>query len=158
MLKDYQEKILELFVQLELAMSGLYKLFAVKFPKYEKLWTTLSQQELDHAERVKKLWFLAQKNKVVFNEKLTKTYTVKKILDSVKDVYTKTEANQMSLMNALSVSRDFEQSLVLKEFYGFFTGKDPETKVLIHRIKGEMLGHQAMLKNAWEEERRITLS
>lgn len=158
MLKDYQEKILELFVQLELDMSGLYRLFAVKFPKYEKLWTTLAQQELDHAERVKNLWFLAKKNKVIFDEKLTKTYTVKRILDSVKDAYTRAEANQMSLINALSVSRDFEQSLVLKEFYGFFTGKDPETRVLIHRIKGEMLGHQALLKNAWEEERKITLS
>ena len=154
MLKDYQEKILELFVQLELDMSGLYRLFAVKFPKYEKLWTTLAQQELDHAERVKKLWSLAQKNKVVFDEKLTKTYTVKRVLDSVKDAYVKAKADKMNLMTALSVSRDFEQSIIEKEFYNFFTGKDPETRVLIHRIKGEMLGHQALLKNAWEEERK----
>jgi hypothetical protein len=158
LLKDYQEKILELFVQLELDMSGLYSLFAVKFPKYENLWATLSQQELDHAERVKKLWFLASKNKIVFEEKLTKTYTVKRVLDSVKDAYANAKADKMNLMTALSVSRDFEQSIIEKEFYNFFTGKDPETRALINSIKGETLVHQSMLKNAWEEERKITLS
>lgn len=42
-LKDYQERLLELLQQLELDMSGLYKLFAEKFPKYADLWATLSE-------------------------------------------------------------------------------------------------------------------
>jgi len=83
---------------------------------------------------------------------------VKRVLDSVKDAYANAKADKMNLMTALSVSRDFEQSIIEKEFYNFFTGKDPETRVLINSIKGETLVHQSMVKNAWEEERKITLS
>ena len=158
MLKEYQETILQLLCQLELDVSNLYKLFAEKFPKYKELWNTLSQEEIEHADRVKMLHDLAKENRVIFDEKLTRTYTVKKVLEIIKDAHAKTLAGQFSIINALSISRDLEQSIIEKEFYNYFAGKDSETKILINSIKKDTLDHQSMVRNAWEEERKMALN
>lgn len=157
-LKDYQERLLELLEQMELDMCQLYKLLAEKFPKYANLWTTLSQQEILHAKWVKELSDMAKDEKVVFDEKVTRTYTVKKVLDMIQDTYAKTQANKISLMSALSICRDFEQSILEREFYNYFITKDPDAKALINQIKAETLDHQSKVKKAWEEERKVALN
>ena len=154
MLKDYQEKIIELLGQLELDMSNLYNLFAEKFPKYKELWLMLSQQENIHAEHIKKLHSFVQDNRIIFDEKMTKTYTVKKVLEVIKDVHTKAESNKLTLLNALSMGRDLEESLIEKKFFDYFMGTDPESKALINKIKEDTLEHHSKLKSAWEEERK----
>lgn len=153
MLKEYQKTIIELLGQLELEMANLYKLFADKFPRYRYMWIAMSQKEIDHADKLKKLYSLAKENRVVFDEKLTKTYTVKKVLDVIKDVHAKSEANKLTLMNALSHSRDLEESIIEKAFYNYFVGRDPDAKILIDGIKNETHEHQSELKSAWEKER-----
>lgn len=157
-LKDYQELLLELLEQLELDMSNLYKLFAVKFPKYADLWASLSQQEIQHAAWVKKLAGMAKEEKAVFDEKVTKTYTVKRVLEMIQDTYAKTQAGKISLMSALSISRDFEQSILEKEFYNYFMGKDAESKLLLNQIRAETLDHQNRIRKAWEEERKVAFN
>lgn len=154
MLKDYQEKIIELLGQLELDMSHLYKLFADKFPKYKDLWLMMSQQEIIHAAHVKKLHSFVQENRIIFDEKMTKTYTVKTVLEVIKDLHTKAETDKLTLMNALSISRDIKESIIEKKFYDYFTGIDPESKMLINKIKEDTFEHHSKLKNAWEEERK----
>jgi hypothetical protein len=156
MLKEYQETIIELLGQLELEVANLYKLFADKFPRYKDMWIAMSQEEIDHADKLKKLYFLAKENRVIFDEKLTKTYTVKKVLEVIKDVHVRAEANELILINALSHSRDLEGSIIEKEFYNYFAGRDSDAKTLINDIKRETYKHQSDLKSAWEEERNRT--
>lgn len=154
MLKDYQENLLVLLEQFEMEISNLYKLFAGKFPKYEDLWNELSRQEIEHAAHVKKLHDLAKAGKVIFNEKQTKTYTVKTVLEGVKNAYAKTQADKMTMMNALVISRDLEQSIIEKEFYNYFLEKDSDSRNLIHSIKQETHEHQSRVKQALDEERK----
>lgn len=154
MLENYQEKILELLVEMELEMAGLYSFFARKFPKYNELWLSMSKQELNHADQVKKLWIMAKENKIVFNENLTKSYTVSRVIDSVKNAYKQADSGQFKEINALAYSRDFEQSIIEKEFYNYFTTKDPAARMIINGIKNETLMHQSKLKDAWENEKK----
>jgi len=154
LLQDHQHKILDLLEQLELEMGGLYKLFADKFPKYRDLWLQLSQQEAEHATWVAQLHDLAREEKVHFDEKLTRTYTVSKVLEILKEARSKTQGNKITLINALSISRDLEQSILEREFYNFFSGKDAVTSSLIRKFKIETLEHQNRLKDAWEKERK----
>jgi len=60
----------------------------------------------------------------------------------------------MSLINALSVSHDFEQAILEKGFYNFFSGQDDETRAVIRKITEETLDHQMKMKKAWEQERK----
>jgi hypothetical protein len=158
MLKEYQEKILELLGQLELAMADLYALFAKTFPKYSDLWTDVSKQEINHADRIKKLFTLAEEDRVLFDEKTTKTYTVKMFISSIQEAQSRAGAGKMTLINALSISHDFELAILEKGFYNFFSGKDIETSKLIESIKEETQDHQAKMKKAWEQERKAASS
>ncbi len=158
MLKDYQQTILELLAQLELNMRDLYLLFAERFPKYGDLWSSVSLQENNHADGIKKLRLLAGEDRVLFDEKTTKTYTVKMFISSIQEALTRTKSGKMTLINALSVSHDFEQAILEKGFYNFFSGQDDETRTLIRQIKEETLDHQMKMKNAWEQERKSSAS
>lgn len=111
-----------------------------------------------HAKRVNELSDMAKDDKVVFAEKATRTYTVKKVLEMIQDTYAKTQANKISLIAALSICRDFEQSILEKEFYNYFITKDPDARVLISQIRTETLDHQTSVKKAWEEERKVALN
>lgn len=154
MLKEHQEKILGLLEELELSMCDLYLLFADRFPKYADLWIATSRQENNHADGIKKLHLLAGEDRVLFDEKLTKTYTVKMFISSIQEAQTRTKSGKMTLINALSVSHDFEQAILEKGFYNFFSGQDDETRTVIRQIKEETLDHQMKMKNAWEQERK----
>lgn len=158
MLKDYQIKIIDLMAQMELSISELYELFAEKFPKYENLWIELSKQEVQHADWVKQLQSMAGENRVFFDEKLTKSYSVQKVLEIIKATYANAKDDKLTLINALSVSRDLEQSVLEREFYNYFTGRDAEVKMIINNIRKETIDHQTKLRNAWEEERKIVLN
>ena len=158
MLKEHQEKILELLEQLELNMCDLYLLFADRFPKYADLLTTVARQETDHADGNKKLHLLAGDDRVLFDEKITKTYTVKMFISSIQEALARAKSGKMSLINALSVSHDFEQAILEKGFYNFFSGQDDETRAVIRKITEETLDHQMKMKNAWEQEKKPTPS
>ncbi|WP_303700443.1 hypothetical protein [Flexistipes sinusarabici] len=45
-LKDYQQKILDLLKEKELALSELYKELSEKFYRYEEFWNNLSEEKL----------------------------------------------------------------------------------------------------------------
>lgn len=154
MLKEHQEKILELLEQLELSMCDLYLLFANRFPKYGDLWVTISRQESNHADGIKKLHLLAGEDRVLFDEKITKTYTVKMFISSIQEALARAKSGKMTLINALSISHDFEQAILEKGFYNFFSGQDDETRTVIRQIKEETLDHQLKMKNAWEQEKK----
>jgi len=153
MLKEYQKTIIELLGQLELEIANLYKLFSIKFPKYKDMWIKMSKMEITHANKLKELDALSKNNRVVFDEKLTKTYTVKTVIEIVKDLHARADANKLTLMEALSHSRDLEESIIEKHFYDYFAGRDPDAKIFIHDIKDETHEHQSELKNIWEKER-----
>jgi len=158
MLKEHQEKILELLEQLELNMCDLYLLFADRFPKYADLLTTVARQETDHADGIKKLHLLAGDDRVLFDEKITKTYTVKMFISSIQEALARAKSGKMSLINALSLSHDFELAILEKGFYNFFSGQDDETRAVIRKITEETLDHQMKMKNAWEQEKKPTPS
>jgi hypothetical protein len=84
MLKDYQMQLLGFLEQLEMEISNLYKLFAEQFPGHQDLWAEMSREELQHAENVRTLKPFALSGHVTFDEKMTKTYTIRSIIDDIR--------------------------------------------------------------------------
>ncbi|MDI6743537.1 MAG: hypothetical protein QMD11_12450 [Smithella sp.] len=154
MLKDYQKQILSLLEQLELEVSNIYKLFAEKFPARKELWSHLSDEEIKHAAYINRLSALAQEGNINFDEKMTKTFTVKSVLDDLREKYRKTENNQYSIINALSFSLSLERSVIEHKFYEYFNSNDPDITTMINTIKAETLSHEAQVKQALEEEKK----
>ncbi len=143
-----------LLAQVKLEMSNLYGLLAERFPKYKEIWLKMAQQEINHADQIRMLHTLVKENRALFFEKMTKTYTVKKVLEIIREVETNARGGKLTLIGALSLCRDLEGSIILKDYYDYFKGRDNDTKFLIHNLRGEAYEHQFKLKKLWEEERK----
>lgn len=152
-LKDYQKKILELLEQLELEMSNLYRLFADKYPQHKDTWNIMVQEEIEHAEIIKRLSSLAGEGKAIFDEKMTKTYTVQIFIDNIKKLYTEVETNKTTLLKALALSNDFEQSIIEKKFYSYFLTNDLEVKTVINRVIQDTGSHSLRIRKILDIER-----
>ncbi len=154
MLKDYQITLLELLEKLEVEISKLYDLFAVKFPAYRDLWIHLRDEEIKHANYINQLNVHAREGRVLFDEKLTKTFTIKAVMDDIKDKYKKTEQDQYSLINALAFSVSLEQSIIEHKFYNYFNSDNPEIMKMIDDIRQDTASHESKIKGALDQEKR----
>ena len=156
MLKDYQKKIIDLLEQLETRMADLYRLFAVKYPRRKDLWDLLVAEETRHAEYIRNLRTLVDEGKVIFDEKMTKIYTVQTFIDNVKNIYAEVEAGKVPLAKALIVSNDFEQSIIERKFYDYFILKDPALRAILNEIKTDTFQHSSKINKALQEEKNRT--
>ena len=154
MLKEYQIRILELLQQFETEVSHLYEIFAKKFPDQSDMWNKMVQEEINHADYVKKLFSLAQEGKLNFDEKMTKTYTLKIVIDDIKAQQKKAAENQFTLLRALSISHNLEESIIEKKLYDSFTSDDRDIKLLLEKIKTETREHASQIKKFWEEKKQ----
>ena len=152
-MQDYQIKFLTLLEQLEMDIANLYKLFAQKFPMHKQLWDGLSSDETSHASYINKLSSFIQDGLVFLDEKGTKTFTIKLVTDGIKSAYQQTEANKLTLMNALAYSLSLEDSIIEKKFYDYFITHDQHIASMIVKIKQETRQHAQKVKKALEEEK-----
>lgn len=154
MMQDYQKIFLEHLEKLELEISSLYKLFAQKFPTHKQLWEQMSNEEISHASHIKKLSSLTEEGKVFFDERKTKTYTIKTVSDAVKSTYQKVESGQLTLLNALVYSINLEDSIIESKFYDYFSTSNHNINATINKIKQETREHAQKMKKALEEEKK----
>ena len=153
MLKDYQRKILELLEQLEMELANLYQLFAEKYPGHKDLWDAMVAEETEHAVKLKKLSSMIDEGQVIFDEKMTKTYTVQIFIDNIKKVYAEAQTGKMPLLKALVLSNDFEKSIIEKKFYDYFLLKDPGVSAIFNAIREETNQHSLNISTAMKEEK-----
>lgn len=113
----------------------------------------MCDDEIKHAAYIKNLSSLAEEGKISFDEKTTKTYTVKAIIDDIKTLYQKTEANQYTLVNVLSFSLNLEQSIIENKFYDYFSSSDRDAIMMINNIKEETLIHASKIKNLGKKKK-----
>jgi len=151
---DYQNAFLELLENLELDISNLYKLFAQKFPAHKQLWDDLSEDEVQHASYIKQLASFIQQGLVLFDEKTTKTFTIKTVRDAIKSTYQQAQANKLTAINALAYSLSLEDSILEKKFYDYFSTRDESVAYIINKIKRETSQHYQKVKDTLEEAKK----
>jgi hypothetical protein len=140
--------------QLEQEIAVLYRLFAKMFPVYKNLWTSLSEDEEKHASSINKLTILAAQDKVQFNEKMTKTYTVQAIIQDLKMKQQKAQRGEFTLINALAFSLSLEQSILEHKFYDYFISGDAGVVMMLNTIKEETENHALAVQKALAEAKK----
>jgi rubrerythrin len=153
MLRDYQQRIIDSLAELEEEISRLYRLFAARFPTHAEMWSGMAEEEMRHVGYVRELLHHINDKKALFDEMTTKTYTIKTFLDNVREKQEKTEKNEYSVLNALSISHDLEQSLIERRFYEYFQSDDQTVKRLLKQLREETYQHLTRVRTAWEEEK-----
>ncbi len=140
---------------MELDISNLYKLFAEKFPSHRHFWEELSTDETQHAAYIKKLSTYIMQGLIFLDEKKTKTFTIKFIIDGIKSTYAKTKANELTIINALAYSLNLEDSIIENKFYEYLSTHGQNITFLLSQIKRETTEHARKVKQALSDARHV---
>ncbi|MEC9491929.1 hypothetical protein [Flexistipes sp.] len=151
-LKDYQQKILDLLKDKELALSELYKEISEKFYQNEEFWSSLSEEKLYRLQQIEELCDQAKQEKMGFDEKKTKTYTLYTFMESIQDIKDQLRNNELNEIKALSLCHDLENSILERRVYEYFIPYNDKQKKVLDKLKIDI---NDFLKNIQAQKNKI---
>jgi len=148
--ENIQQKIIQILYMLkeiETALGEFYSRCAFFFPEDEQLWEELKSNEIRHAEQIDEIVTMVKEKTEKFlvgefNPAALKTY-----LESIEDQRDSLEKGEINRNNALFIARDYENTLVEKQFHRAVKGVDPKFIHLTEIIEQEEREHLEKLNN-----------
>ncbi|MBN2557989.1 MAG: hypothetical protein JXB33_04445 [Clostridia bacterium] len=139
--------IVQLLVDYEMAMAGLYEVCAARFPSYKDFWLRLSAEEKGHAKAIGSLMEKVDGKNVILDATVFKARPIEISIEYADEVAKRVSERDIDLLGALSLAADIEKSLIESKFYKIFTGSSEILYETIHRIHGESEGHRKRIED-----------
>jgi hypothetical protein len=135
--------VLKLMAENELAIAELYKTCALVWKEDSEFWLNLEKQEIKHANNINKMMEIISKK----TEHFEKSYpfnivAIKTIMSYVKNNIEKIREGKLPRINALSIARDIEQSLMENKYNEIVKTDDIEYQTLVKEIITETAAHK----------------
>lgn len=140
---------------LETAISGFYAACAARWPEHAKLWNALSQAELRHADYLRKMAEFVKNNPSAYAP--GRTFLPRAIETVTRGVIENTariSAQGLEMKNALFIARDFEQSIIEKNYHELIKTQDARFNSMVAEIVKETGDHNLWLQNKIREASR----
>jgi len=147
MLKEHENKMIELYIEQERMLSLLYKKISICFPEKRIFWEGISRNETKHAGMIVALYNYVKNGDAIFVESKTRTYTLNSFIDYIKSIVQRLEENKLDSIQAISISIDLENSLIEKNVFNSFQGDADAAKLVLNRLKIETIEHRSRLAN-----------
>lgn len=154
-------KIIELLIEYELAVSELYRECAEKFEEHRDFWSELADEEIIHADNIRKLTDEAIAKNAIIDEKAFAVRPVEISIEYSKEITKRVRDNKIDLLSVLSLAYDLESSLIESEYHKVFVGREEKVNELIRQIHLESTGHKERVRvlkeKILEEKKNKTL-
>ena len=150
---EYQKKIIELLARHEEAVAQLYRVYAVKFPSQKQFWAVLRDEELEHADWIRKLYSKMEEGLLSFNEERFKIGKLYESLDSVMEFVTEVKSIKISFIEALTNSHEIENSIIESNFFEVYKTDSPSLKKLLNDLDNSTRDHRDRIKQALDKVR-----
>ncbi|MGB3479193.1 MAG: hypothetical protein WBB67_08530 [bacterium] len=148
-------EIMEILINHEEAISRLYEAYAQKFPDHKEFWSTLSWEEKDHAEQIRKLSQIIKKHHARFDLDRFKLNVIKISMDYIAKELVRAEKEDIPLRTALSVALNIENAIVDGEVFESFKGYTAEAKRYIRECAANFAEHYRAIKDMWSTHRKV---
>ncbi len=126
---------------LEEGLSRLYKIFSRSFPEMRDFWTIISAEEDAHAEWVRKLEDQVREGKVHLSDRGACLNQCKAELRKLGQRIAAAEKNPGSVMDSLTMAKEFESSMLEREFFKYFEGESREVAATLSRLSAQTREH-----------------
>lgn len=154
-MKDYQKKILSLFIELELRLAELYRQLAERFVEEGAFFTEQYREELKHAQWIEYFMNKVEKGEIFFHEDKTRTYTLTTFLGHVQKIIDQANDKNLTLLNALSLVASIEESLIERKVLEHFNADASELRSLMAKLMKETGEHAAKIKQIWKKHAAV---
>ena len=151
--KNKGSDIVEMLAKNEEAVSQLYSAYADRFPYYEDFWSELAVDEIDHANKLRKLCKLADSGGLYIREGRFNTTAVSNFSSYVEREAKPDRIKASSLINALSVAMHIEESMIEHKLFDIFETDSAELRQVLLNLAAETKRHLEQVRRLWNEHR-----
>ncbi|MGB3342092.1 MAG: hypothetical protein WBB37_11490 [bacterium] len=148
--------IMEILINHEEAISRLYDAYAQKFPDHKEFWATVSWEEKDHAEKIRRLSQITKKGHARFDSEKFKLSVIKISMDYVVKESARVKNEDISMRTAISVALHLENAIVDGEVYESFKGYTAEAKSFIRECAASFAEHYRAIQDMWSAHRKFS--
>ena len=138
-----QEKceIIQMMITYEETLNRLYRDFSKSFPEQKDFWFKLSVEEDAHATWVKTLYEKLKQGEVEFADDRIPGDEIKKALDRFEELTTRMKKEDITLLEALELAGEVENSMLEARFFEFFEGDSDEIHETFERLGSQTREH-----------------
>lgn len=135
-------EILDALKNIELTLSRIYLACSKMFPEDGKLWSELHQEEQKHAAMIEQLKELAQ----AYPEKCSlgrfNLQTISTFQKGIENQINDFNSGKIDRVKALNLSRDYENSILEKNFIDSIMSPLPEFQSMKRKISQDTYQHR----------------
>jgi hypothetical protein len=131
---------IELLILNEQLVGSLYSIYAEKFPEEKDFWLKIASEESTHAELLEKVEIAMQEAPSLFKAGRFNIPDIELSISFVKDLIKKSE--NFTLLNALFMARDIENSIIEKYFFKVIADDSYFIQSTFARIEQETKKHR----------------
>jgi len=143
-------EITRLLAENEAVISLLYRAYAERFPSYENLWLALADEEKNHADWLRRLSLEIEAGMTHVDEGRFKPRPIEIMREYIGDQLRRAQAEDLTLMDALSTALDIELGLLERDYFKIFQTDSPTVKQTLMNLEGATGEHIKQVREAWE--------
>ena len=144
---------LQSLIEIERAVSKLYRLYSKKFSPYKQFWLDLAEEEIEHANMLIMLKGQIQYSTVSIQKYRFYKPEVEKIFDAIKNAEIFAQQNNITMNLALGTAFDLENSLLENKYYEFYKSDCKAIKDVLKSMKLGLHNHMSKIVNVWNKIR-----
>lgn len=145
---DRQLRILDKLSELEETIGKIYEVYAELFPDYRQFWLGLSDEEKQHSRWINSLRSENIHGFTTFNVDRFNVFAISTFISYLNDELGKATNRERSLVNALSISRYIEESLIEHKYFEILVDDSPKTKQILTSLGVATHNHAEKVREA----------
>ena len=131
---DYQQEVIQLYIQNELAFNSLYSVYAKKFPETKDFWERIAKEERGHAYWIEEFDKKTEDGKIYFDKDRFNIAPLRRFYEYVVKQETNAGVGDLDIVNILIIVLDIEKALIERKFFEIFETDSVEIKNLLNRL------------------------
>ena len=147
--------ILDKLVSNEESIAKLYRKYAAAFPILREFWSSLASEEINHASSIRNLGRQIGTLQVFMDEGRFNAIAIQTFTDYVDRELSRLNKQEITLIEALSITFYIEQSLIESKFFEVFKTDSAELQGTLTKLRDETLAHRNRAKETLEKYKRI---
>jgi len=157
-MSNEKDNLIELMATHEETLGQLYQIYSQKFEFYQNFWLDISSEEIDHARWLHALNTKVKLGELIIDEHLFKLPTIKSSLEYLNKKVAQARMENMSALNALSISSDLENSMIEQKFFIIFKSDSAELKKIFSELEEATITHIHKIKDLLDAQGQLPVN
>jgi len=140
-------------IESETRIGDLYRIYARRLAEHATFWLDLAAEENTHAVWVRTLYTHLKEGTISFNEERFSPEAYQLFLDYLTRLIQQAETERITMLQALSIAKDIEETILEKNFFSIFFTEAVESKRLLSALHSSTEEHLRRVRALYERLR-----